>query len=245
MSRAPRPTTGPAPIVRLGTVDSTQAAAFDLAAGGAADRTVVLADHQIAGRGRRGRAWQDAPGASLLLSIVVRPRLEPRSIPWLSYVAAVAVAEAIETATGLAPRLKWPNDVLVSGRKIAGILLESRLGAPAPVTIVGIGINLEPASVPPDLADRATCVRLAGGRPGQREPLLAALLAAFDVWRARLEHGGFEPIRQRWLALAETIGRRVEIGETRGVAAGLDADGALLVDVDGGRERVVAGEIGR
>lgn len=279
MSRA---AAGPAPVVRLGTVASTQAAAFDLAARGAADRTVVVADHQTAGRGRWGRTWQDAPGGSLLASIIVRSRLEPRSIPWLSYVAAVAVAEAIEATTGLAPRLKWPNDVLVDGRKIAGILLETRLAAPiarggpgpangspagtgvvtigraaagrplagpagvaAPVTIVGIGINLEPASVPPELAAHATCIRLASGRPLEREPLLLALLAAFEAWRERLEHGGFEPIRQRWLALTETIGRRVEIGEACGVAAGLDADGALLVDGEGGRRRVVAGEIGR
>ncbi len=250
MISPPGPAHGSAPIIRLGIVDSTQARAFDLAARGAPDATVVVADHQTAGRGRRGRTWQDAPGASLLVSIVVRTRLAARDMPWLSYVAAVAVAEALEAAAGLRPRLKWPNDVLVDGRKIAGILLEARLGVPgsgdgAPVTIVGIGINLEPASLPPDLADRATCVRLAAARPVEREALLQAVLTAFRAWRARLEEGEVEPIRQRWLELAETIGRSVEIGDTRGVAAGLDADGALLVDGAGGRRRVMAGELGR
>ncbi|MGH7390913.1 MAG: biotin--[acetyl-CoA-carboxylase] ligase [Candidatus Rokuibacteriota bacterium] len=242
-------------VVRLGTVLSTQAVAFDLAARGAADRTVVLADHQTAGRGRRGRAWQDAPGASLLVSILVRPALDVRSLPWLSYVAAIAVAEALQEAAGLAPRLKWPNDVLVDDHKIAGILLETRAttaaprpptpraGLAAPVTVIGIGINLEPASVPPELADRATSVREAGGRPVERETLLAAVVAALDGWRARLEREGVEPIRRGWLALAHTIGRRVEVGEVRGVAVDLDAGGALVVDADGGRRRVVAGEL--
>ncbi len=248
MRRAESP---PAPVVvRLGAVESTQTAAFDLAARGAADRTVVLADHQTAGRGRLGRTWEDGPRASLLASIIVRPRLATRSLPWLSYVAAVAVLEALETVAGVAPRLKWPNDVLVAGRKIAGILLETRMSgsigphAAPPVTVIGIGINLEPASVPPALADRATCVRDAGGRAVERETVLAAVLDAFDLWRERLEHEGFEPIRRRWLMLAETIGRQVEAGGTRGIAVDLDADGALVVEGGGVRHRVVAGELG-
>jgi biotin-(acetyl-CoA carboxylase) ligase len=123
----------PAPaIVRLGRVDSTQAVAFALAADGAADGTVVVAESQAAGRGRRGRAWVDEPGASLLASVVLRPRLEPARLPGLSLAAGVAVAEALTRTAGLAPRLKWPNDVLVDGRKVSGILLESRLSV-APV----------------------------------------------------------------------------------------------------------------
>lgn len=265
MSRA-RDTVVSAPhVVRVGTVVSTQDVAFDLAARGAADRTVVLADHQTAGRGRQGRTWHDAPGASLLVSILVRPALDARSLPWLSYVAAIAVAEALQEATGLAPSLKWPNDVLlVDDRKVAGILLQTRLSASTggdgaatassgpstqraavttALTVIGVGINLEPASVAPELADRATSVREAGGRPVDREALLGALVAALEVWRARLEREGPEPIRRRWLALANTIGRRVEIGGTRGVAVDLDADGALVVDTDGGLRRVVAGEL--
>ncbi|HSE93062.1 MAG TPA: biotin--[acetyl-CoA-carboxylase] ligase, partial [Methylomirabilota bacterium] len=209
-------------VVRVGTVVSTQDVAFDLAARGAADRTVVLADHQTAGRGRQGRTWHDAPGASLLVSILVRPALDARSLPWLSYVAAIAVAEALQEATGLAPRLKWPNDVLVDDRKVAGILLQTRLsastrgdgaatasngpstqraGLAAALTVIGVGINLEPGSVTPELADRATSVREAGGRPVDREALLGAVVAALEVWRARLEREGPEPIRRRWLAL--------------------------------------------
>lgn len=127
------------PIVRLGIVDSTQTAAWQLAERGAADGTVVVADHQLAGRGRRGRSWHDEPGASLLFSIVVRPRLPVERVPMLSLAAGVAVAEALAEQAGLATRLKWPNDVLVHGRKIAGILLESRMtGTPGAVESAGI-----------------------------------------------------------------------------------------------------------
>ena len=142
-------------ILRLGRVASTQAVAFALAADGAPDRTVVVAESQAAGRGRRGRAWLDEPGASLLTSIVLRPRLAPAQLPALSFTAAVAVAEALAAVAGLAPRLKWPNDVLVDGRKIAGILLESRLD-PSPLVVLGIGINVRQRTFPADVGDRAT-----------------------------------------------------------------------------------------
>jgi BirA family biotin operon repressor/biotin-[acetyl-CoA-carboxylase] ligase len=229
-------------IVRLSTVDSTQRVAFELAERGAADRTVVVADTQTAGRGRHGRAWHDEPGDSLLASIVVRPRLSPRDLPKLSLATAVAVAEAIGTATGLTVRLKWPNDVLVDGRKLAGILLESRIIA-EPIVVVGIGINLRQDTFPAALSAIATSVRLEGGRPIKRETMLDALLAAFDVWRGRLEREGFAPLRARWLELAETIGRSVTAGEHAGVAVDLDGDGALVLLHAQGMSHVVAGEL--
>ena len=122
-------TARPAPIVRFSVVESTQSTAFELAAGGAADRTVVVADHQSAGRGRRGRTWADVPGTSLLVSILVRPRLTPALLATFSIATGVAVAEALDRATGIESRLKWPNDVLARGRKLAGVLVESRIGA--------------------------------------------------------------------------------------------------------------------
>ena len=122
-------TARPAPIVRFAVVESTQTTAFDLAAEGAVDGTVVVADHQSAGRGRRGRTWTDAPGTSLLASILVRPRVPPSLLGTFSIATGVAVAEALRRATGIEARLKWPNDVLAHGRKLAGILVESRIGA--------------------------------------------------------------------------------------------------------------------
>jgi BirA family biotin operon repressor/biotin-[acetyl-CoA-carboxylase] ligase len=229
-------------LVRLRAVDSTQRVAFDLAERGAADRTVVVADTQTAGRGRHGRTWLDEPGDSLLTSIVVRPRVTVRDLPKLSLATAIAVAEAIGTTTGLAVRLKWPNDVLVNGRKLAGILLESRIVA-EPIVVVGIGINLRQRAFPPVLAGTATSVRLEGGPAIEREAMLEALLAAFDVWRARLEREGFAPLRTRWLELAETIGRAVTVGQHAGVAVDLDGDGALVLEHAHGRQYVVAGEV--
>ena len=229
-------------VVRLGAVASTQAVAFALAAEGALDRTVVVAEHQTAGRGRRGRAWADAPGASLLASIVVRPRLAQALLPTVSLTTAVAVAEALAATTGLAPRLKWPNDILVGGRKIAGILVESRLH-PAPLLVVGVGVNLGQTAFPPPLEARATSVRRETGRSVERDAVLGAVLAAFDAWRARLEREGFAPVRERWLALTDTVGRRVTVDGLEGAAVGLDADGALLVDDGATVRRVTAGEL--
>ena len=295
-------TARPAPIVRFSVVESTQTTAFELAAGGAADRTVVVADHQSAGRGRRGRTWADAPGTSLLVSILVRPRVAPVLLATFSIATGVAVAEALDRATGIAARLKWPNDVRVRGRKLAGILVESRIGAPAaadddatgiggtepprtystpptpcagplvpvdetgiggtepprtystpptpcagpaaPVTmVIGVGVNLAQRTFPSELADRATSVVIETGRAPDRDAMLETLLEEFDAWRARLETQGFDPVRERWLAWSETIGCRVTVDTVSGVAVGLDADGALLVDDGRGVQRIVAGEI--
>jgi BirA family transcriptional regulator, biotin operon repressor / biotin---[acetyl-CoA-carboxylase] ligase len=229
-------------IVRRGVVTSTQAVAFELAERGAADGTVVVADTQTAGRGRRGRVWRDEPGESLLMSIIARPRTSVADLPKLSLAAAVAVAEAIAVATGLDGRLKWPNDVLVNGRKLAGILLESRIAA-EPIVVAGIGINLRQRGFPDALAGTATSVHLEGGRAVEPEELLEAVADAFDGWRLRLEIEGFAPLRARWLALADTIGREVTVGDQRGVAVDLAADGALVLQQAHGVHHVVAGEV--
>lgn len=219
---------------------STQAVAFDLAAAGAADGTVVVAEHQTAGRGRRGHVWEDEPGQSLLLSIVVRPRLALAQWPLLGFAAAVAVAEALESTAGLGCRLKWPNDVLVGGRKIAGILVESRTGGPV---IVGIGINVGQTRFSPPLAGLATSVLLETGRRCDRAGLLHVLLSRFEDWRRRLETEGFAPVRQRWLAFDDTIGRRVRAEGVEGRVTGLDEDGALMLQAGTTVHRLVAGPI--
>jgi BirA family biotin operon repressor/biotin-[acetyl-CoA-carboxylase] ligase len=239
-------------IVHLPRVDSTQSTIFDLAAQGASDRTVVVADYQAAGRGRRGRAWDAPPGTSLLASILVRPRGTPDRWGGYSLVSALAVVDALARAASLSARLKWPNDVLVGGRKISGILLESRMpaagvagpAAGAGVIAVGIGINLGQQAFPAGLATRATSVVLETERMVDRDAILAALLEAFDGWRACLERDGLAPIRTRWLLLADTIGRRVSVDGVSGVAVDLDVDGALVLQDGEQRHRVVAGELG-
>ena len=231
-------------IVRLDTVDSTQSVAFALAERGAADRTVVVADEQLAGRGRRGRTWRAPAGTSLLASIVVRPRLPQSLLSTLSLTTAVAVAEALRRVAKVDARLKWPNDVLVAGRKVAGILLESRMsGGASVVTIIGVGINLGQREFPPDLAEGATSIALETGQAPSRESVLAALLEEFDAWRARLEGEGFGPVREAWRRLSDTLGRRVTVDTVTGLAADLDTDGALLIDVAGTLTRVLAGVV--
>jgi BirA family biotin operon repressor/biotin-[acetyl-CoA-carboxylase] ligase len=235
-------------IVRLARVDSTQGVAFDLAGQGAPDRTVVVADYQAAGRGRRGRAWDSPPGASLLMTILVRPRVAPERWGGYSLVSAVAVADALARVAGLSARLKWPNDVLVGGRKLAGILLESRLSPAgglfeAGVVAIGIGVNLAQRAFPAALAARATSIAVETGAVVERDAMLAALLDAFDGWRRHLEGEGLAPVRERWLALADTIGRRVSVDGISGVAVDLDADGALVLEDGGRRHRVLAGEL--
>ena len=229
-------------IVRLGVVDSTQDVALALAEAGAVDGTVVVANSQRAGRGRQGRPWRDEPGASLLCSILIRPRLAPLRWPLLSLVAGVAVAHALERATGVAARLKWPNDVVVDGRKLAGILLESRVTAP-PTVVVGIGINVAQARFPAELAVTATSVRLVTGRRVDREALLGAVLEEFDAWRGQLERDGFARIRDAWKARSVTLGTAVRVAGVTGRAVDLDEDGALVVDEGPRRHRVVAGEL--
>jgi BirA family biotin operon repressor/biotin-[acetyl-CoA-carboxylase] ligase len=235
---------GPPPIIRRHIVTSTQTLAFDLAAVGAADGTAVVADIQTEGRGRRGRRWSAPVGNALLVSVLVRPRLPWPQVPLLSYAAALAVVTTLERVAGMTARLKWPNDVLVGDRKIAGILLEARAGASGPpVVVAGIGINLAQRQFPTPLAGHATSVALETGHAPDREETLRTLLTEVGGWRARLEAEGAGPIREAWLAHADTIGRRVEVDGVSGVAVDLDLDGALVLEEAGVRHRVVAGEV--
>jgi BirA family biotin operon repressor/biotin-[acetyl-CoA-carboxylase] ligase len=230
-------------IVRRGVVDSTQDIAFALAEAGAADGTAVVAESQRSGRGRQGRPWRDEPGASLLCSILIRPRLDPGQWPLLSLVAGVAVTRALERAAGVAARLKWPNDVMVDGRKLAGILLESRLTTAPAVVVVGIGINVVQDRLPPELEATATSLRLLTGCQVDRARLLEILLEEFDTWRRRLEDEGLAPIREAWKARSTTLGAVVRVAGVTGRAVDLDPSGALVID-DGARcHRVVAGEL--
>jgi BirA family biotin operon repressor/biotin-[acetyl-CoA-carboxylase] ligase len=225
-------------IHHVATVDSTQEAVFALASAGAPDGAAVVADTQTAGRGRHGRRWHDEAGTSLLVSVLLRPALPPSLRPLLSYAASVAVVGTLGTL-GLDARVKWPNDVLVAGRKVAGILLEAREG----VVVVGVGLNVNQQRFPPELAARATSVALETGRATDRGVVLATLLDELDRWRACLEREGFAPVRERWRAVSDTLGRGVRVADVAGVAVDLDASGALVVDAAGGRRRVVAGEL--
>ncbi len=217
-------------LERRETVDSTNTVALRLAATGAPHGTVVLAERQSVGRGRRGRAWASVPG-NLFISILVRPPAE-RPAGQLSFVAAVALGAMLAEVADIA--FKWPNDVLCAAKKVAGILIEADRGA----AVVGIGVNL--AATPDGLA------AMAGDLGGRLDRIAAAeaLCQAFDRrYRGWLEEG-FAPVRAAWLVHAAGLDGQVSAGGRTGRFSGLDADGGLiLVDGAGIAHTITAGEV--
>ena len=231
-------------------VGSTNDLALELAEAGAAEGTAVLADSQRAGRGRRGREWFSPPGAGVYLSVIVRPA-EPATTSLLTLAAGVAAARAIVAATGLAVELKWPNDLVIGRpwRKAGGILCEA-VGAPAiAAVVVGIGINLRHLAYPPELAGRATSIEGELGRAADRGMLVAELLANLASVLERLRRGRAQELCDEWRQLGRhgladaPVRWHDQQGERRGRARDIDVDGALVVDVAGREERLVAGEV--
>ncbi len=239
---------------------STNDLAARLADQGFGDGTLVIADQQTAGRGRGGHVWHSPPGAGLYLSAIVGtgPGTEagadwPR---WLTLAAGVAVAEGLHAASGLPVSIKWPNDLVVApagmvpgARKLGGILAEGHSdGARLTHVVVGIGINVRRAAFPPEISARATSLEDELGREVERGPVLAAILQRLATWLVRLRTGGGAAVVGRWSALAVGVsGASVEWatadGARRGVTAGIDGEGALLVRAGSGAERVIAGEV--
>lgn len=245
------PTYRGVPIEFLRTVGSTNDEVLRRAVEGAPEGLVIAADEQTAGRGRHGRSWWDKPGNSLLFSVLLRPTLPLARFPLLGMAMACAVAEAGGDATGLELCVKWPNDVLHGGRKLCGILAESRPGTAGHVLVVGTGINVNQAAgdLPPELSDRATSLRAAaGGRTFDREDLLRAVLDRFERYRALAEREGAEALRVALLPRLPQPGARIAVntaeGRVEGTVEAVLATGALLIqDATGARFPVVSGEI--
>jgi BirA family biotin operon repressor/biotin-[acetyl-CoA-carboxylase] ligase len=226
---------------------STSDEAKRLAAEGASAGTLVWARVQSAGRGRQGRVWV-SPAGNFYASLILRPTVPVTTAAQLGFVAALAVADAcLAFAPGAAFSLKWPNDVLLARRKLAGLLLESQSRGDGALDwlVLGIGINL--ATYPVEVDHPATALA-ATGADADPEAMLGALgpsfLAWYECWR---EGAGFATIRAEWLARAQGLNQPIRVrlpGATReGVFAGLDSDGALLLDTGTGRQRIAAGEV--
>jgi BirA family biotin operon repressor/biotin-[acetyl-CoA-carboxylase] ligase len=232
---------------------STNDVAMSLAAAGCVG-AVVLADEQTAGRGRRGHTWFSPPGSGLYVSVVLAPgraqRDPVRATMLLTLAAGVALSEGIEVSTGLRVDLKWPNDLYVAQRKLAGILAEASGRPPDPV-VVGYGINVASSAFPPDLCERATSLESELGRPTDRFLVFAETVAALATRYDDLLAGRFDAILDAWRRRApRATGARVSwtdsTGTRSGVTAGIDEDGALLVRIDarpGQIERIVSGQL--
>jgi BirA family transcriptional regulator, biotin operon repressor / biotin---[acetyl-CoA-carboxylase] ligase len=240
----------PAPIEHLEIAASTNDWLKDKARAGAAEWSVVIADRQTAGRGRAGRPWV-SPAGNLFLSVLLRPAMPATHVPVLPLAAGVATAEAVGEC-GVEARLKWPNDVVVSGRKLAGILVEGLSGAVGiESAVVGIGLNvtLPPASLPDDLRERVTSLAAQTGRPCAVADAAAAVLARLRVWYDRLSREGPPPVLAAWRERSvawwdRPVEARSGSSVLRGIARGLDERGALLLDLeDGSRVAVVSGEV--
>ena len=228
------------------TNDRARAALLDSGVEGLA----VVADHQQAGRGRRGRAWLSPPGVNLMVSVALHPRLDPRHAGLLGLAAAVAVCDACAAAVpGLPLGIRWPNDVVASdGLKVAGLLVETTLASDRLADAVigtGINVNWRRAEMPREIGSRATSLAELAGQPVDRIVLLGDLLAALDREVRDLEEGGSPLERFRAASVLDGRGVRVEVGETsvEGVAAGIADDGALLLDTTAGRMALAVGEV--
>jgi len=230
---------------------STNEDAFRLAEEEAEEGTVVIAEAQRRGKGRLGRHWESPAGVNLYCSVILRPHILPAKAAQLTFLSVVAAARAIETITSLRPSIKWPNDLLLNGKKVAGLLNEMSAETEKVNFIVlgiGVNINMELAQFPKDLRHPATSLFLETGRPVCRLDFVRALLEALDTLYDTYLQNGYGPVREEWLERCNFLGEKVRItfqkNEINGVATGIDEEGALLVKLpDGGVERVLAGDV--
>ncbi|MGD0312223.1 MAG: biotin--[acetyl-CoA-carboxylase] ligase [Acidimicrobiales bacterium] len=247
-------------IRRFTTIDSTNRYLLEEARRGAPDGVVAVADHQSAGRGRLGRRWEAPEGTNLLLSVLVRTALPAEQRHLASAVVALAAADAVEEVAGLKPGIKWPNDLVApDGRKLAGALAEADLADAGPVPIplsvpivVGIGINVnwprDEEDLPQGVAGSATSLYQQVGHPVERSEVLSALLRALGPRRDDLETPAgrtrqAESLRSRCTTVGTVV--RVELARSHfeGLAVDTTGEGHLVVDVDGRRRTVVAGDV--
>ncbi len=234
---------------------STNRDLLAVAASGAAEGHVLVADHQTAGRGRLDRTWIAPPGASLLVSVLLRPVLPPEELFLLTLACGLAAGDAVAEVAGVQPGLKWPNDVVVVGgplsdRKIGGILAESHVAeGRVDAVVVGMGLNLNwPAELPADIASTATAVNHVTGQPVDREQVLVEWLHRYEAYLVTIEHPDrrdefMNVVRAR----SATIGREVRVEgahETfEGLAVGIDEQGRLVVDRGGVTTTVAVGDV--
>ena len=233
-------------IVYFKEIDSTNRYAKKLAGQGAAHGTMVLADTQTAGRGRRGHSWISPAGSSISMTLILRPDVPSAQVAKISLLTALATANAIRRVTGLDVRIKWPNDIVAGGRKVCGMLMEMDATPEKVASVVaGVGINVHQTQFPEEIAHSASSLDLLAGRRISRADIVRAFLQEYErVWAL-----GDEAMMRAYRERSATIGQRVQViglnGTYTGTAEGVTDSGSLLVraDEDGGVREVLAADV--
>jgi BirA family transcriptional regulator, biotin operon repressor / biotin---[acetyl-CoA-carboxylase] ligase len=220
------------------TLSSTMDEAFKLGMEGEPEGTIVCAESQTKGRGRLGRVWVSPKGKGIYCSIILRPKLPPTQMPQVTLMTAVALAEAIEQKTGLKPSIKWPNDLLIGSKKLAGILTELRAEVDqVKFVVVGIGLNINASTS--QLLDTATSLKLEANTAFDRVELFQAILVSLERWYGKILKGKFDEVLNYCRKHSATLNKKVRVsdpsGDIQGMAIEIDADGALLIRQDNGK----------
>ncbi|PWW30333.1 BirA family biotin operon repressor/biotin-[acetyl-CoA-carboxylase] ligase [Cytobacillus oceanisediminis] len=224
------------------SIDSTQKIAHRLAYEGSPEGTVVIAEEQLSGRGRMDRRWHSPKSTGVWMSVILRPNIPPPKAPQLTLITAVAVVQAIEELTGLTPQIKWPNDILMNGKKVTGILTELQADADRIISIIigiGINVNQQLADYPDELKNIATSLSIEKGEKLSRADLIKILLGKLEnLYKLYLDKG-FYPIKLLWESYAVSIGKnltaRTITGSIYGKALGITDDGVLMIEDSNGK----------
>jgi BirA family transcriptional regulator, biotin operon repressor / biotin---[acetyl-CoA-carboxylase] ligase len=232
-------------------IDSTNTQAAVLAAKGAEEGTLLIAETQTGGKGRLGRKWFSPPGVNLYLSVILRPQINPGQATMLTLLAGIAVAHAIRERTRLTAHLKWPNDVLIGEKKVSGILAELTTdGQAIKYLILGIGlnVNLEASMFPPEVSETATSLKIESGQTVSRLEMLQTLVNQLERWYTLFLDQGPTPILKEYSRLSRTVGRQVRVAcpdkVVEGEAIGLAPDGGLVLrKQDGTSITILTGDV--
>lgn len=221
-------------IIHFESIDSTQKVAQQAAYDSCPEGTVILAEEQTKGRGRMARPWHSKKSDGIWMSIVLKPKLPPQKAPQFTLIAAVAVVQAIEETAGLSPEIKWPNDILLNGKKITGILTELQAESDTiNALIIGIGVNVNQEDFPEELAGIATSLAIEKGEHISRVKLVQSILRYLEKYYGIYMEQGFGPLKLLWESYALSIGKRIIArtlsGEVAGTALGITSDGILRV----------------
>ncbi|NIK77637.1 BirA family biotin operon repressor/biotin-[acetyl-CoA-carboxylase] ligase [Paenibacillus castaneae] len=239
-------------IQHFDSVESTQNLARSAAEEGAAEGTLFIAEQQVNGRGRMGRSWVSPQGKGIWMSMVLRPSVPIHFAPQLTLLTAVALCRSLKRITSLPIGIKWPNDLLIDGKKISGILLESSAEEERlryVIAGIGISVNLDKEDYPEEILEKATSLSIAGGKKWDRVDIIAAFLKEWEQLYMLYKEQGFDPIITLWEALSVSLGKATRLitpqGEIIGKPTGLDSSGAILVELaDGTIKPVFSAEMG-